>query len=145
MAQESLLQQLEKVSFIEADAVNLVAIAQYHPHGATTNMTMICEAIRMPEFDYLVMSAITRSARRVLDEESVLYSLDRDHLFLDNVSDEIVCNLARDILALLPGQVSIPVNPKLAFSARGMISHARKLAAMVDERDRARLYVHRVV
>lgn len=119
----SVLEQLKKYTTVVADTANFALIEKYSPQDATTNPSLLFQAMEMPKYSSLVDEALAYGAAGAteLDEQVELSILKLGVLF------------GRDILKCVPGRVSTEVDPKYSYDMEKSLSTARKIIAMYKE------------
>ena len=111
------LDQLRQITTVVADTGNIDAIRKFRPHDATTNPTLLLQAAAMPQYQPLVIEAITWGARRGQDES--------DKLTL--ATDKLAVLIGREIISLIPGRISTEVDARLSFNTNATIARAHRL------------------
>ena len=87
----SQLDALRQFTTVVADTGDFRQIAQYLPQDATTNPSLILKAVQMPEYAPLLQATVVQRRGRPLDE----------------VMDRLLVRFGCEILALVPGLVSV--------------------------------------
>lgn len=120
------LDQLKQYSTVVADTGNFKQLATFAPRDATTNPSLILQALQQPDYASLLTQAVAgkpgRPHERIVDEVTVRFGL--------------------EILKLVPGRVSTEVDARLAFDTAATIVRARRL---VEQYERAGVGRERVL
>jgi transaldolase len=108
------LDQLKQYTIVVADTGDFQQLAQYKPHDATTNPS-------------LILKAVQKDAYKPLLEKTV-----RDHE--DKPTGAIIDNLliafGCEILKIIPGRVSTEVDARLSFDTQASIDKGHELIAL---------------
>lgn len=119
------LEEFRKYTKVVADTGELEEIKLYKPVDATTNPSLLLKAATNPEYKYLVDQGV--AAARDMD----LFHPGRINLTLELLS----VNFALEILSIIPGRVSIEVDPSLSFNTHMTIESARRIINYLEDRD----------
>jgi transaldolase len=119
----NLLESLKQYSTVVADTGDIEAIAQYTPQDATTNPSLLFQAARKPQYDYLVDDAL---------DYAIHYPGDRK-VRTEAFMDRLLVNFGCQILKLVPGRVSTEVDAALSFDVEGTLAKARKLISLYED------------
>ncbi|WP_395946635.1 transaldolase [Caedibacter taeniospiralis] len=115
------LEQLKQMTKVVADTGDFGQIEQYQPVHATTNPSLLLNAAKMPEYDYVIDKALAKSAHlsgKVRVEETML---------------DMAVSFGVEILKVIPGRVSTEVDARLSFGTVATISYAKRLIARYKE------------
>jgi transaldolase len=111
------LDNLKRHTVIVADTANFDLMEQYKPQDATTNPSLLLQAINLPKFASLLEEAIERGTSAGT-----------------NVSDQLAETIlvlgvlfGREILKIIPGRVSTEVDARHSFNEQKTIECARKI------------------
>lgn len=118
--QGSLLAQLSRMSVIVADTGDLEAIAKWRPRDATTNPTLITQAVEQGKAADLLEEALTNSQReraQTADQQAQLHI----------ATEAVLVAFGTRILSLIPGRVSTEVDARLSHDTEGTIAQAERL------------------
>src|SRR5688572_28764131 len=96
----NLLESLRRHSTVVADTGEIEAIAKYKPQDATTNPSLVFQAAKKPQYEYLVSDAVQFALLRPGDRR------ERAAEFVD----KLMINFGCEILKLIPGRVSTEVD-----------------------------------
>jgi transaldolase len=108
------LDQLKQFTTVVADTGNFLQLAQYAPRDATTNPSLILNAVQQP--DYAPLLASTVAAHRGQP--------------LEAIADQVLVRFGLETLKLVPGRVSTEVDARLSFDTAATLARARRLIAL---------------
>lgn len=130
---KSKLEQLRKMTTIVVDTGDIESIKKYHPTDATTNPSLIGNAIQKPEYQNLIKDALQYSKKKGKS------SSEQRTLLID----KLFVNVGAEILKIIPGRVSTEVDARLSFDVEGSIKKAQTLVALYEEMgiDRKRILI----
>ena len=111
----SSLQQLRDMTVVVADTGDIESIRKHQPRDATTNPSLLLAAAQMPEYEHLVANALAQSGD-VTDPANMELCL-----------EHLAVNFGKEILAIIPGRVSVEVDVTLSFDTEGTIEAARRI------------------
>ncbi|MFN3564756.1 MAG: transaldolase family protein [Burkholderiaceae bacterium] len=118
----ALLEQLKRFTTIVADGGDIAAIARDRPRDATTDVSQILRAARMPRYAPLARAAAPRARSEPADR----------------LLDRVLVAFGVEILKRIDGRVSTDVDARLSFDTRATIERARRLIALYESHDVAR-------
>jgi transaldolase len=113
----TLLDSLKRYTTVVADTGDIEAITEYRPQDATTNPSLLYQAVQKPEYRHLLEDAV-RYALKTPGDRAARAEAGRDKLLV---------NFACEILKIVPGRVSTEVDAKLSFDTAGTVAKARRL------------------
>jgi transaldolase len=117
------LDQLKKYTTVVADTANFQLIEKYAPQDATTNPSLLFQAMEMPKYADLVEEALAYGQKAGKD--------------IDTQVEEAILKLSvlfgREILKLVPGRVSTEVDARLSYDTAKSVATAKKLISMYKE------------
>jgi transaldolase len=116
----STLDKLGKMTVVVADTGDFLAIKKHKPRDATTNPSLLLAAAQMPEYRELL--------ERTIRETDISSSQSISPLL-----EKLAVNFAKEILAIVPGRVSVEVDATLSFDIKGTIEAARRLIALFEK------------
>ena len=127
------LESLARHTVLVADTGDVAEIARFPVQDATTNPSLVAQAIESPETRDMVESALARARRDANGE----------HEQAARFVDLLFVALGLAILDVVPGRVSTEVPARLSFDTRATIEKARALIALYEEAgiDRERVLV----
>lgn len=117
------LEQLKNYTTVVADTGDIDAIAAFQPQDATTNPSLVLKAAEMPQYDHLIVDAVTWAKEQSSDKTQQLI----------DASDKLAVNIGVEILKTVPGRISTEVDARLSFDKGASLIKARKLIAMYQE------------
>ncbi|NQV40748.1 MAG: transaldolase [Candidatus Marinimicrobia bacterium] len=128
-----ILDKLKEMTVVVADTGDIEAIKDHQPQDATTNPSLLLAAAQLAQYKHLVDDAIHFSGMDICDPEQNM----RPCL------EKLAVNIAREILKVIPGRVSVEVDATLSFDTQATIETARRLIAMFEEQkiDRSRILI----
>ncbi|AEO08456.1 transaldolase B [Buchnera aphidicola str. Ak (Acyrthosiphon kondoi)] len=118
------LDALKKFSTIVADTGDIESICKYKPEDATTNPSLILQAVNLNVNQFLI-------------DQAVEYAKKKGGLYKDqiiNASDKILVDLGVEILKKIPGYISSEVDARLSFSTEKCILKAKKIIDLYEEK-----------
>ena len=110
------LEQLRKFTRVVADTGDFAVMKAFAPEDATTNPTLILNAVQKPEYTSLLQQAITDGKKTGASPDDMM----RETLVL----------FGREILKVVPGRVSTETSAKLAFDTDALIAEGRQFIAL---------------
>src|SRR5690348_11080697 len=120
----TVLESLRKYSVTVADTGDIQAIARVKPQDATTNPSLLFNAAQRPEYQHLVQEALESAEKKGGDHKA------QTEAFMD----KLFVSFGAEILKVIPGRVSTEVDAALSFDTQAMISKARELIRLYEER-----------
>ncbi|MBV1787639.1 transaldolase [Marinobacterium sp. D7] len=126
----TLLEELKRYSVVVADTGDLDSIKRFSPEDATTNPSLILQAVSSGKYD-AVIKQILSEAKKGADKT------------LDELCDRLIVAMGREILERIPGRVSTEVNARLSFDTEASVDKARGLIRLYEEAgvDRSRVLI----
>jgi transaldolase len=110
------LDQLKQYTTVVADTGNFKQLAQFAPRDATTNPTLILQAVQQPEY-----APLLAEAAGVVEGKA-----------LDRAVDEVLVRFGLEILKVVPGRVSTEVDARLSFDTAATIARAHRLIELYE-------------
>lgn len=120
----SQLDEFKTFTVVVADTGDIDSIKQFSPEDATTNPSLILKAAQLPQYKYLIDSAIETAKKLGGSKEEQLI----------NASDQIAVNIGAEILKYVPGRISTEVDARLSFDKNKCIDKARKIIRLYQEK-----------
>ncbi|CAL4318874.1 transaldolase [Buchnera aphidicola] len=117
------LQSLKKITTVVADTGDIKFIQKYQPKDATTNPTLILQAINLPCYQNLIISAI-KYAKLIGGNYQKK---------ITNASEKISVLIGSEILKYIPGKISTEVDARLSFNKEACIEKANSIIKMYEE------------
>jgi transaldolase len=129
----NLLDQLREMTVVVADSGDFDTIAQYKPHDATTNPSLLLKAAQMSGYRRL-LEEVVGAAQSEADDHGSQVEATVDRLFIA---------FGKEILKIIPGRVSTEVDARLSFDTEGTIEKAHRLMGLyeADGIDRKRILI----
>jgi transaldolase len=119
---EDQLERLKSMTSVVADTGDFEKIKLYKPEDATTNPSLLLNAVKIEEYKDVVDAAI-REARATGATGDAL---------VEEVMDSLNVAFGCKILDVVPGFVSTEVDAKLSFDTETSLAKARKLIKMYE-------------
>ena len=116
----SQLDQLKKITTVVADTGDFESMKAYHPQDATTNPSLILQAVGQEEYKHLLEKAVQDAKKSGASS-------------LEAILDRVLILFGLEILKIVPGRVSTEVDARLSFDTPGTISKARELIAAYEK------------
>jgi len=110
--------QLKQYTKVVADTGEFQEFAPYHPQDATTNPSLIAKAVRDLTYRPLIEEAIRKGQRSISSNP------------ISEVLIQLFVIFGLEILKVVPGRVSIEVDPHHAFDFEGTIRQAKRYMAL---------------
>jgi len=117
------LEQLKDYTTVVADTGDFESIKAFAPQDATTNPSLIFNAVEMEQYAPLLDQAIDRAKSKGVAQEGLLAA----------VMNELLVGFGLEILKIVPGRVSTEVDARLSFDKEGTLKIARELIALYEE------------
>lgn len=110
------LDQLRQFTTVVADTGDFMQLAQYAPHDATTNPSLILKAVQKPEYAPLLQETVAAHKGAPIDA----------------IVDELLVRFGLEILKVVPGRVSTEVDARLSFDTAASVARGRHLIEMYE-------------
>ncbi|PPR01866.1 hypothetical protein CVT24_001347 [Panaeolus cyanescens] len=110
---------------ISSDGAEYHEIAQYDPVDATTNPSLVFAAVSKPEYSHLVDEAVAY-AQAKLPAGSI-------EALTQLALDRSLVQVGAQILALIPGRVSLSIDPRLGYSTNDILTKSHSLISIAEE------------
>lgn len=120
---KSQLEQLKQFSTISCDTGDFSLIKKYAPTDATTNPSLILQAIKNPQYQELLESAIYSGLKENLNEESTIAY----------ILDQLTVNFGIEILKLISGRVSTEIDARFSFNVLATVQRARNIVSLYEK------------
>jgi transaldolase len=111
------LEQLKKISKVVVDTGDFNQIGIYRPINATTNPSLLLQAITMPEYCDFVNEIVCK--KRYLSGKALLHDVVMD----------LAVGFGVKILKTIPGNVSTEVDTRLSFDTDKTIAYAHAIVS----------------
>ena len=105
------LDALRKFTTVVADTGDFKQLAQFKPHDATTNPSLILKAVQKADYAPLLKEVTARYQGRPIDE----------------LIDRLLVRFGCEILSIVPGRVSTEVDARLSFDTMATFSRAERI------------------
>ncbi|QCI19674.1 MAG: transaldolase [Buchnera aphidicola (Brevicoryne brassicae)] len=117
------LSALKEFTTVVADTSDIKSICKYKPEDATTNPSLILQAISSNNNQFFI-------------DQAIQYGKKKGGSYKDKIihaSDKILVDLGVEILKYIPGYVSSEVDARLSFSTEKCILKAKKIIDLYEE------------
>jgi transaldolase len=121
-ANMTLLEQLKKFTVIVEDTGDIDTIKSHKPQDATTNPSLLLQAAKLPQYKNLISNAIETPKA---ESDNLLDAM-------RPVLEKLAVNFAKEILAVIPGRVSVEIDPTFSFDCEATILSARRIIALFE-------------
>jgi transaldolase len=118
----SQLDELKKITTVVADTGDFESMRAYLPQDATTNPSLILQAVEKPQYRPLLDEAIALQKGSTLTGSALV----------ESVMDRLLTLFGREILTIVPGRVSTEVDARLSFDTAGTLAKARHLIGIYE-------------
>lgn len=118
----SQLDALRTHTTVVADTGDFATMRAHTPTDATTNPSLILQAVQQPQYAPLLDTLVRRHPNAPLHE----------------LLDRVLVTFGTQILQIVPGRVSTEVDARLSFDTRATIERARGLIALYEQTGIAR-------
>jgi transaldolase len=113
----NLLDSLKRYTTVVADTGDIEAITEHRPQDATTNPSLLYQAVQKPEYQHLLEEAVQYALKSPGDRAARA----------EAGMEKLLVNFACEILKIVPGRVSTEVDAGLSFDTEGTLAKAHKL------------------
>ena len=117
------LEALKEMTVVVADTGDYEKIKQYKPQDATTNPTLILQAVSLPEYNSLVSSVIEKCKASGLSGNALI----------EDICDRLAVQFGTEILKIIPGRVSTEVDACISFDVKKSVEKAKKIISLYEE------------
>lgn len=117
------LNELKKFTIIVADTSDINSISKYKPNDATTNPSLILQAVNSSVNQRFISQAITYAKKKGGSFKNQVI----------NASDKILVDLGIEILKYIPGYISSEVDARLSFNKEACVLKAKKIISLYEE------------
>lgn len=114
------LDTLKSMTTVVADTGDFETLSEYAPQDATTNPSLILQALKKDEYTPVLDEAIASAADSNAAGENQV----------ELVIDHLLIGFGRKILGIIPGRVSTEIDARLSFNTDATIAKARELVAL---------------
>lgn len=129
----SILKQLSEMTTVVADSGDIDSIKSHRPSDATTNPSLIYAAAQMPEYQHLVEDAVNSCPIDICDPT----------VNMTPCLEKLAVNFGKEILAAIPGRVSVEADVTFSFNTEKTIETARRIITLFEQEgiDRSRILI----
>lgn len=120
---KSQLEQLKQFSTISCDTGDFSLIKKYAPTDATTNPSLILQAIRNPQYQSLLEFAVTAGLKENLNSEATIAF----------ILDQLLVNFGLEILKVIPGRVSTEIDARFSFNPVATVQRAKHIISLYEK------------
>ena len=107
---------------VVADTGDFESMRAYQPQDATTNPSLILQAVEKPQYRPLLDQAIALHKGGTLTGRALV----------EGIMDSLLILFGREILTIVPGRVSTEVDARLSFDTAGTLAKARHLIGIYE-------------
>ncbi|OEH78210.1 uncharacterized protein LOC34622357 [Cyclospora cayetanensis] len=118
----STLEKLAKLSTIVADTADFEAIKEFNPTDATTNPTLVLQAVKDPKYKHVLEKAI-KEAQEATKGKSVDETV-------EEAVDRVLVGFGLELLDIIPGLVSTEIPADLSFDQEESVNRAKRIIAL---------------
>ncbi|TDL19772.1 aldolase [Rickenella mellea] len=121
---------------IASDTAEYLQIAPFDPIDATTNPSLLYAAVSQPSYAHLVERAVEFAVgRSTADRAEVETGKERGRIdsVVELAVDRLIVEVGYQILQIIPGQVSISLDPRIAYDTNTMVRKGVQLASLMEE------------
>ncbi len=115
------LEQLKTMTTVVADTGDIDAIKGFKPQDATTNPSLLLKAATISRYQPLVQQSIA-SLKAGASQEQMNASMDKFAVLI-----------AKEILPIIPGRLSLEVDARLSFDTQATITKAQSLVKQLAD------------
>jgi transaldolase len=121
--QLSQLEQLKKLTVVVADTGDFESISEFKPRDATTNPSLIFQAVSKPQYLPILEKVIADRKNSGL----------RGSKQIEDIIDNVLVAFGKEILEIVPGRVSTETDARLSFDVDGTLLKARHLIKLYEK------------
>ena len=119
----SQLDQLKKFTKVVADTGDFESMREFHPQDATTNPSLILQAVTKPQYLPILDKVIADRKGSGLTGTAQI----------EDIIDHVLVAFGLEILKIVPGRVSTETDARLSFDTEGSIAKGRQLIALYEQ------------
>ncbi|MFP3019678.1 MAG: transaldolase [Arsenophonus sp.] len=116
------LTSLRKITTIVADTGDITAINLYKPEDATTNPSLILNALQIKEYQPLIHEAISWAREQSHSQKQQII----------DASDKLIVNIGLKILQLIPGRISTEIDARLSYDREACIKKVQRIIELYN-------------
>lgn len=117
------LEALKKHTVVVADSGDFESIREFTPRDATTNPTLILQAVQNERYRELFNKVIKDHKQSALSRTKHIHS----------IVDHLLVAFGGEILKIVPGRVSTEVDAHLSFDTEGTVAKAREIIQLYEK------------
>lgn len=123
----TLLESLRQHTTVVADTGDFEAMRAFKPTDATTNPSLILNAVQQPAYQHLLIETVKQNPKVNAAE----------------LNDALLVAFGKAILEIVPGRVSTEIDARLSFDTQASIERARHIIQQYEKAgiDRARVLI----
>lgn len=123
----TLLESLRQHTIVVADTGDFEAMKAFKPTDATTNPSLILNAVQQPAYQHLLIETVKQNPKVNAAE----------------LNDALLVAFGKAILEIVPGRVSTEIDARLSFDTQASIERARHIILQYEKADidRARVLI----
>ena len=118
----SQLDSLKDFTTVVADTGDFSSMQEYQPQDATTNPSLILQAVNKEEYKSLLEKAVSEKKDSGLSGAALT----------EAIMDRVLILFGLEILKIVPGRVSTEVDARLSFDTEGTMAKAKELIAAYE-------------
>jgi transaldolase len=119
----SQLDQLKKFTRVVADTGDFESMREFKPQDATTNPSLILQAVNNPKYSHILEQVIADRKGSGLSGAAQV----------EDTIDNVLVGFGLEILKIVPGRVSTETDARLSFDTEGSIKKGRELIALYEK------------
>src|SRR3954447_20876690 len=119
----SQLDQLKKFTRVVADTGDFESMREFKPQDATTNPSLILQAVNNPKYNHILEKVIADRKGSGLTGAAQV----------EDTIDNVLVGFGLEILKIVPGRVSTETDARLSFDTEGSIKKGRELIALYEK------------
>jgi transaldolase len=108
---------------VVADTGDMEAMARYKPQDATTNPSLLLKAVQLPQYQSVVHECIRSTGLNGKSSQQKI----------NDCVDQLLVAIAKEILTIVPGRVSLEVDTRLSFASGATIERVLSLINLLAE------------
>jgi len=117
------LDQLKTFSTIVADSGDFISVKKFAPTDSTTNPSLILQATKNPLYQPLIQEALNYAKKESLVLEGQI----------NHAVEKLLVIFAREILKIIPGRVSLELDPRYSYSTSKSIDKALRMIYLLEQ------------
>lgn len=113
----TLLESLRQHTTVVADTGDFESIKAFLPTDATTNPSLILNAVQQPNYQHLLADTVKQNPKANAAE----------------LNDALLVAFGKAILAIVPGRVSTEIDARLSFDTQASVERARHIIQLYEQ------------